>query len=239
MAQKAIILVAVAMIVAAPAQAREVVAEHLGNPVVYEYPTGRAPGDQCDVGEPDYYWTVNSWFTGEESYAVFCDPMACSDCEGSWKPLSVTVYLYWETENSCALTVHADILSADMSDPSNPEPGPVVAATSIPMTAGPFSPSGLWAVTVPLPQDTDGFTDPFFASVTFEDACGEPPSLVADPGPCTSSSSWNDWGIGWDELCTYGFPGDLTIYASLECLGSSPVRDATWTTIKTLYRQSD
>lgn len=239
MGSKAIMLAMVAALVVAPAHAREVVAEHLGSPEVHEYAPGREPGDQCDSGNSGYYWTINSWFTGNESYAVYCDPTGCSDCQGSWKPLSVTMYLYWNVENSCALTIHADVLEADMSDPSRPTPRSTSVATSVPMTAGPFSPSGLWAVTVPLPEDCQSFTEPFFASITFEDTCGELPSLVADPEPCSECTSWNDWGIGWDELCAYSFPGNLSIYASLECLGSSPVQETSWTTIKTLYRQND
>ena len=51
MGHKAIILAAVLIVVAVPSFAREVVAEHLGDPVVREYPGGRAPGDQCDAGD--------------------------------------------------------------------------------------------------------------------------------------------------------------------------------------------
>jgi hypothetical protein len=239
MVTRAMVIAAAVLLTAAPAVSREVVAEYLGDPVVNEYPGDRAPGDQCDVGESAYYWTIDSWFTGEESYAVYCEPSNCTDCQGSWKPLSITMYLYWNEENTCQMTVHADVLAADLSDPAHPAPGSQVLATSIPMVAGPFNPSGLWAVTIPFPEELDGQVDPFFASVTFEDACAELPELVADPGPCTDSDTWNDWGIGWDELCTYGFPGNVTIFASMECLGSSPVREATWTTIKSMYRQND
>ncbi|MBD3347874.1 MAG: hypothetical protein GF400_01610 [Candidatus Eisenbacteria bacterium] len=230
-----IVLLAVAL-ASGPAMAREVTAGLLVDPVVHSHPSSRDPGDQCDRGHGSYYWTIDSWFTGEESYAVYCDPSGCPDCSGSWRPLSVTIYLYWEEENACALTLHAEILDADLSEPSCPSPGSTVIATSAPVTAGPFSPAGLWAVTVDLPEECDGLSEPFFASIVFEDACGEPPDLVADAGPCIDCESWNDWDIGWDELCAYGFPGNLSIYATLECSGSSPVRDATWTTIKTMYR---
>lgn len=219
-----------------PLQAREVVTGLLMSPLVHEYPQEREPGDQCDSGHSDYYWTVTGWFTGNESYAVYCDPTECTECTGSWKPLSVTIYLYWEDENSCALTMHAEVLEADMTDPECPAPGSTVVSTSVPMTAGPFSPAGLWAITIPMPEDCQGMTEPFFASIVFEDACGEPPQLVNDPGPCVDCASWNDWGIGWDEMCAYTFPGNMSIYATLECIGSSPVQDATWTTIKSMYR---
>ena len=224
------------VLAAGPALAKDIETIPLADPVVMSHPTERAPGDQCDRGHSGSYWTIDSWFTGAESYAVYCDPTDCPDCSGGWRPLSVTIYLYWENQNSCALTVHAEILEADLREPSNPTPGTQVVSASAQMTAGPFSPAGLWAVTIDLPEDCQAFSEPFFASVVFEDACDEPPQLVTDAGPCNSSASWNDWGIGWDELCTYGFPGNLSIYATLECLGSSPVHDASWTTIKSLYR---
>jgi hypothetical protein len=223
-------------IAAAPALAREVTSQELGDDQPMSYPEERAPGDQCDQGHSGYYWTIGSWFTGEESYAVYCDPTECTDCTGSWKPLSVTIYLYWEEENSCALTVHAEIVDADLSNPSCPTPGSTVLSTSVSMTAGPFSPAGLWAVTIQMPEDCQGFTGPFFASVVFEDTCDDKPQLVADADACGDCETWNDWGIGWDELCTYGFPGNVSIFTSLECIGSSPVQQSSWGAIKGIYR---
>ena len=35
------------------------------------------------------------------------------------------------------------------------------------------------------------------------------PSLVTDEGPCVPCVNWNDWGTGWEDLCDYGFPGNL------------------------------
>jgi len=232
-----VIAVAFAIVaVATPTIARDVVALPLEDVVPMEYPGERDPGDQCDGGHTGYYWTIGSWFTGEESYAVYCDPTECTGCTGSWRPLSVTMYLYWEEENSCAMTVHAEILEADLSDPGCPTPGSTVVSTSVSMTAGPFSPAGLWAVTIPVPEECQGFTDPFFASIVFEDTCDEVPDLVADAAACNDCASWNDWGIGWDELCTYTFPGNLSIYATMECMGWSPVRETSWGTIKGMYR---
>ena len=51
--------------------------------------------------------------------------------------------------------------------------------------------------------------------------------------PCVN---WNDGASGWEDLCDYGFPGNLSMYTTLECQGPSPVQQATWTHIKSLYR---
>jgi hypothetical protein len=145
------------------------------------------------------------------------------------------MYLFWEAENECALSVSAEILSADVSDPGCPRPLQVLCESE-PTTVGPFSPAGLWAVTVPLPDDAPILSGPFFASLQFHSTCDELPSVVASQDACSECVSWNDWGNGWQELCGYGFPGNISLYATLQCQGPSPVEATTWTTIKAMYR---
>ncbi|MBM3307741.1 MAG: hypothetical protein FJY74_05395 [Candidatus Eisenbacteria bacterium] len=195
----------------------------------------RAPGDLCEACNGGYYWTVDQWFTGNETYAALCEPCRCPSCQGGWKPRAVTMYLFWENENSCALSVSARILAVDQSQPDCPRPSEVLCA-SMPTTVGPFSPAGLWAVTVPLPGDAPVITGPFFASLQFHSTCDELPAVVATRASCGPCASWNNWGQGWQELCGFGLPGNLTLYATLECQGPSPVTPATWTTIKSMYR---
>ncbi len=195
----------------------------------------RDPGDLCEVCNNSYYWTVEGWLVGHESYSNYCDPTGCPCCDAGWKPISVTIYLYWAEENTCQLTLSADIESVDLSDPECPRPGAVIAASG-PVVVGPFSPAGLWAITIPIPIDCPIIDEPFFASVSFDDNCEVMPSLVTDEGPCEPCLSWNDWGTGHQDLCDFGFPGNLSIYTTLECQGPSPVERATWTLIKSMYR---
>ncbi|MCD4689943.1 hypothetical protein K8S17_00615 [bacterium] len=198
----------------------------------------REPGDLCEICNNSYYWTVDGWLLGNESYKTYCDPTGCPDCEGEWKPISVTVYLYWAEENNCELTLSADVENIDMSNPDCPQPGTVIVASD-PVVVGPFSPAGLWAITIPLPLDCPVLEEPFFASISFDDSCGMMPSLVTDAGPCEPCISWNDWGTGWQDLCDYGFPGNVSMYSTLECQGPSPVQRATWTLIKSKYRADE
>ncbi len=151
--------VAVALVLAAPLGAREVVASPV--PLAQLPRHGqeiRTPGDLCEGCNNGYYWTVDQWFTGNETYWAYCEPCRCPSCQGGWKPLAVTMYLFWEDENSCALSVSAEIVRADVSVPDCPTPGQVICASE-PVTVGPFSPAGLWAVTVPLPVDAAVVTD--------------------------------------------------------------------------------
>jgi hypothetical protein len=228
--------IAAALMLAAPLGAREVVASPV--PLAQLHTTDqetRAPGDLCESCNNGYYWTIDQWFTGNETYWAYCEPCRCPSCQGGWKPLAVTMYLFWENENTCALSVSAEIVRADVSVPDCPTPGQVICASE-PMTVGPFSPAGLWAVTVPLPEGAAPLTTPFFASLRFHSTCEQLPAVVAAKEPCNPCTTWNDWGQGSQDLCTYGFPGNLSLYATLECQGPSAVQQTTWTTIKTMYK---
>jgi len=226
----------VAVILTTPLAAKEVVASPALPSELHETaPATRAPGDVCEACNNGYYWTIDQWFTGNEAYRVYCEPCRCPSCPGGWRPLAVTMYLFWEVENSCALSVSAEIVSANTDNPDCPTPEDVVCA-STPITVGPFSPAGLWAVTIPLPGDAPFLREPFYASLRFHSTCDELPAVVTDDGPCGPCVAWNDWGQGWQELCGYGFPGNLSLFATLECQGPTPVERATWTTIKTMYR---
>ncbi len=224
------------LVLAAPVAARCVDAQLLRDAGIYDTSRfARDPGDLCDRSHTGYYWTVGGWFTGHETYWIYCDPTACPECSGGWRPVSVTIYLYWEAENTCSLTVSAGIEAVNLSNPDCAVPGSVIVASD-PMAVGPFSPAGLWAVTIPLPEDAPIQGEPFFASLTFHDTCDQLPVIVTDEGPCDDCASWNDWGTGPQELCQFGFPGNVSIFATLECQGPSPVEPTTWTTIKSRYR---
>jgi hypothetical protein len=236
---RATVFLAMLLIIAVPAGARLVAAEPLpeGQRSPAAEPT-RGPGELCDLGNTGYYWSINGWFTGNESYMVYCDPSSCRDCLGGWKPVSMTMYLYWEDENTCALTVSAAVTAANMANPSCPVPG-AAAILADPIVVGPLSPAGLWAVTVPFPEDIPALREPFFATITFHDSCSALPALITSTGPCAPCGSWNDWGTGLQRLSDFGFPGNLSVFATLECQGPSAVEETSWTTIKAKYRSGE
>lgn len=234
---KTIAVLVMLLAAAAPASARTPSFERIPSGVVPSEVslTDRDPGELCESCNNNYEWTVSGWMTGSEAYKVYCEPADCQYCEGGWKPLSITMYLYWATENTCALSMSVDIEEVDVSDPLCPAPGETLCASE-PMTVGPFSPPGLWAVTLPLPGECADIDGPFFAGINVLDTCDELPEIVTDAGPCEPCVSWNNWGTGWVDICDHGFPGNLSAYTTLECQGPTAVRLETWSTIKSHYR---
>jgi hypothetical protein len=194
---------------------------------------GGEPGDICRRGYTSYYWTLDDRFSGSESYMVYCDPTGCSDCGGGWKPISVTMYLYWETKNSCALTVQAEIRRAESSVSAEPEPGDLIAMSE-PTVVGPFSPAGLWAVTVALPRDCPEVDGACFATLKFLDTCDERPAVVATPSACEESTTWVDRGSGWMDLARCDYPGNPSLHATFECQ-LPPEEEVDWSTIKSRF----
>jgi len=237
MPPKALAVVLACLLIAGLAGAKECRVEPLAARALNEsgQVETRDPDNLCRAGVTNYYWTVADWMSGDETYMVYCDPADCQTCENGWKPISVTMYLFWEQENTCALSVTASVERVERADPDCPRPGATVCVSN-PATVGPFSPAGLWAVTIPFPEHVESLTEPFFAAIHFEGGCDELPALVTDGGPCEECSALNNWGDGWHSPCDHGFPGNVTIYATIECLGSTPVDAISWGTIKANYR---
>jgi hypothetical protein len=192
------------------------------------------PGEMRKYGHPTYYWTLDDWFSGNESYRVFCCPLSEGACDGGWKPVSVTMYLYWEESNSCALTVRAELHRSATIDPHGAGAGDLIASSE-PTTVGPFRPAGLWAVTIPLPTDAPTIDGPCYASIEFLDTCDEPPALVAAPGACDGNRSWVDRGDGWVDMRDLELPGNLSAYATFECQRPTEDKPVSWGTVKGMY----
>jgi len=196
------------------------------------------PGDECKNGQTNYYWTLEDRFEGNESYRVFCGPAGCGGCEGGWQPISVTMYLYWEEENSCALTVQAEIHAADPADATRSTEGRLLAISEQ-KTVGPFRSAGLWAVTVAMPLDAPRIDGPCFATIRFLDTCDELPMVVAAPGACDAMISWRDSGNGWTDMLDLELPGNLSAYATFECQLVEDTEQMTWSTIKGMYETNE
>ena len=238
MAAMAVASIVASVLLAMPVETEDSAAMPADPTIVEAAESGCRAGGRCDSGHTGYYWTVNERFEGEESYAVYCDPSACEQCTGGWRPISVTIYLYWEYENACALTVRSAVTQVESNGGSHPVPGAVICESE-PEQVGPFAPPGLWAVNVPLPEGCTEIDGPFFAMLTFEDTCEELPSLAADLNPCQAGRALNDHGLGWQGVCDGDFPGNLSMFATLECQAPSAAHEATWTTVKDMYRADD
>jgi hypothetical protein len=200
--------------------------------------TTSEPGDLCKNGHPTYYWTLDDWFAGEESFSVLCDQAERGGCEGGWKPISVTMYLYWEEKNSCALTVQAELHEADPRHPDRSARGPLIVASEI-REVGPFKPAGLWAVTLPMPLDAPIVDGPCFATIRFLDTCDELPAVVAAPGACEAGRSWRKRSAGWKDMSGLELPGNLSAFATFECQLRQEEDPVAWSTIKSMYDKDE
>ena len=196
------------------------------------------PGDVCKNGQTNYYWTLEDRFAGHESYRVYCGPAECGGCEGGWQPISVTMYLYWEEDNDCALTVQAEIHEANPAGTNRHEQGRLVAVSEQ-KAVGPFKPAGLWAVTVAMPLDSPRIDGPCYATIRFLDTCDDLPAVVAAPGACEAMRSWNDRGEGWKDMRDLDLPGNLSAYATFECQLVPRDETVAWSTIKSMYKTGE
>jgi hypothetical protein len=192
------------------------------------------PGDLCKRGYTDYYWTLEDEFSGNESYTVFCGHNWCCECDGRWKPISVTMYLYWEDRNACSFTAKAEIREASAEGSACPVPGRLVVESE-PTIVGPFEPAGLWAVTVALPHDSPTVSGPCFATLRFLDTCDELPAIVAGPAACEAMTTWVDGGDGPIDLATRDFPGNPSVFATFECQIPAAAEPVAWSAIKGRY----
>lgn len=178
----------------------------------------REPGDMCDVGVLEAYYWIDEWLLTPEEYAVFADPAMCDPCAGGWEPVAVNVYLYVEEDESpCTITLSVGIREADMDSPGCYVPGDVICWSSPYEVV--FSSPGAFLVGLPLDAGCETVDGPFFACFRTEDDPGSQtlPDLVIDDVPL-ECISYNDYGFGWEDLVLdYGFPGNVSVYATLEC----------------------
>jgi len=235
MTLKALALAALAVVLVIPADGREPEITPIGDvEIQWQSDAQREAGDRCSAGRSDYYWAISNWFTGNEVYATLGLPEVCAECGGGWHAVSVTMYLYWATADECQMSAVSTIREAEPCGESYVPGDIIVMSEETPV--GDIETAGLWAVTIELPEDTPILTEPFCVTVAFLDACDNLPKLVTNSGPCTDGQSWNNWGTGWQSLCDFSFPGDVSLYATLRCQGPTAVEQSTWTTIKAIYR---
>ena len=189
-------------------------------PIKGGYPTMvgtdvRVPGDHCKVGITDANWAISGWLAPPEEYAVYGDPADCDDCSGGWKPLVVEILLQAGEETT--FDISCGIREADFTDPTCAVPGAVMCWSSVYTVTLPDT--GLYVVALPLDAGCSIVDGPFFSAIRFEDdpAPGVLPNLVTDDDE-VACISYNNWGTGWqDTYVDIGFPGSMTISATLEC----------------------
>ena len=84
--------------------------------------------DTCEVRhDAGIYWIITNWVIGDESYQSYLDPSAT--CDFAY-PFTVTeINMPMTFDSATPLIVSVDISEVDLSNPSCPSPGPLVASS--------------------------------------------------------------------------------------------------------------
>jgi hypothetical protein len=180
--------------------------------------------DPSELGQPgvhDANWSISGWLSPAEEYAVYCDPGDCGGCSAGWNPLAVSILLHTGRDTlPSSVRARAGIREVDLSRPGCPVPGEEICASS--SYDYMLLDNGVWEVYLPLNHGCELVTGPFFATVTFEDwPTAVLPNLVTADG-CDPCLSYNNWTGNWVDLCaSAGFPGPVSMFATLECQGDA------------------
>ncbi len=193
----------------------------------------------CLVGnlEPIAY-AVSGWLAPPDKYALIFDPgAACQDCDVGVR--ITTVHTMLQTSAACDMVIKVSLLSVDAPPVANcPAPLNVLCghyewSVSLPS-------EGTWDISLPLDclcADPD-YLFALKVKITGADCVdGGLPNLITDERP-TACTSYNEIdGVWTDLVTTYGFPGNLSIWADAECCWSPVGLEArTWSDLKAIYR---
>ena len=194
-----------------------------------------APGRQCLMGNlnPPAY-AITDWIIGNEGYKYLFWPPDYCQCPGFFLD---TVHMYIQTDGPVNFDAYVDLEDAEWDDDTQCWVPGIVDCES-PIYSIDIPSDGLWDIGLPMPEDNCDcaymeywyFIGFYFITELVADA-------VTDniPVGCTS---YNNFGSGWvDLVTTYGFPGELIMYADVHCCEEPvPAIPETWGGVKSLYR---
>jgi hypothetical protein len=165
-----------------------------------------------DVG---VYYAILHWVTGAELYKSYQDPGLACDGPYPFSVEEIHMIMYFET--LCTLNVSVDIEAADLSDPSCPVPGELLALSSEYMYVIPGE--GLYQIPVPL--DTPYVVnEPYFAGYYISNVIDSNvgAAVITDSIPylCMGYNIW-DTAIGFIDLVDndyFDFPGQILLFST-------------------------
>ena len=194
------------------------------------------PAQACRVGNLNApAWAISNFILPPEEYKLTFDPKAtCSVCPIGFDVHAVHIML--QTAGPCDLVMSVDVEEASYpNDPTCPEPGDLMCASGLFSVNLPVA--GLYDISLPIDCDCLTMDGLYLLSFYVETvSCDPVPDLITDAGPINLCTNWNNWGLGWEDLATYGWPGDLIFFADIDCCTPPvPVEESTWGAIKERY----
>jgi hypothetical protein len=199
----------------------------------------KVPQQLCQVGNLNPpQWAIGGFLLAPEEYKLVFDPnLGCGSCQIGF--MVNTIHVIVQTSAACDIVMGVDVEEADVTDPSCPQPGPVMCATGLFNVN--ITGAGLWDIALPITCGCLTMERLYLLSFYLESvSCGDGtvPDLITDAGPPTLCTNWNNYGTGWiDLVAQYAtWPGQLVFYADAECCSPPvPVEDSTWGAIKALF----
>lgn len=233
---KKLLLVALVLVVASTSMAREITPLNtdLAIPGADRYEGDCVVGNNNFDGIVGYY---GEWFYGFENYTVpfIAGEEACACANGV---AIKSIHMLLALDDFANLQIAVAVLDAVDGGGGCLVPGAEIAVSS------PYTISGITGgaqyIDVEIPIDGPCATvgDPLFLGVYFLN--DNDTQLVGLPitDPPHTCFNYNDWGSGYvDVVDSYGFAGDLLIWADLDCCAEPVDNEAsTLDSIKSLYR---
>jgi len=232
------IILCLAISCAAYAQDREVIVTPVDGPLLTVDPA--APAGVCVYGnQTAAAYAITDWIWGQESYAtVFNAPQTPCGCGVGFTIEQVHFYMNFRaTDVPATFDVSVDFQEANPDGSGCNVPGPVICTS--PVYTVNITTAGLYNIALPTGACGCAFFDFDYAvSINFPNAFPATmrPDAVTNNAP-VGCMSFNDYGTGWTDTFSFGFPGELIMFADVICCEPAvPNEDATWGSLKSLYK---
>ncbi len=186
----------------------------------------------CTIGNLYNSNTVGYYthYVAGEEYAILFDPATCPVCGVGVQITRVRMLLRMP---GGAFTVSCGLREAVMTAPGCYAPGAVVAAS--PVYSGTVATAGGYYINLPYVSDCATVGEKFFLTWTMVGASGVTGPYVDNDG-ALACNAYLDTGAGFADLST-AFVGDIFLWAEVDCCEPAvPNDDASWGSIKSLYR---
>jgi hypothetical protein len=163
---------------------------------------GKSPKAACTgKWQGDYAYSIGNWYTGEEYYAVYQDPieLGCTETY-PFEVEKIVCQVYNRTDTTINLdNILPIIAEVDNSIPGCPKPGDAISSGGwwgYPIASGTIRD---FEINLADPVCVSG---PYFAVIYCAEAINiDIVGLLADdPATARTCAVWNDWGSGWVDL---------------------------------------
>lgn len=223
----------------AVAQERTVIVKPAEGPVLN--PGLAAPSGSCIFGNQNpASFTITDWIHGDESFATMflAEQPPCGCAEGFYIE-AVHMLMNFGPED---VPVTFDAYAAFQENSFDE-----AAGCNVPAPALCYSP--VWTINITSAGMYDIFLDmgmaecpcalfgyTYAVSVHIMTPFASYPDAVTDNAP-VGCTSYNDNGLGWHDLQSFGFPGENVIFADVWCCTNAVSEESTtWGVLKSLYR---